>query len=128
MMAFLFRYGTGLFILGMILGIFFKNPLVLWLCFLGGTVVMVGDILNNATHKLVCCKECGHTTGYQAGKYCTECGGIMEFEKRRIIHQYKICKNGHRIRIRDEHNQYKFCPKCGKPLQPYNFNPTIEIN
>jgi len=57
------------------------------------------------------CKKCGHQAD-KIEKYCTKCGSLMR--PKRII-QYKICENDHEML--DEHDSYKFCPKCGKPLK-----------
>lgn len=47
-------------------------------------------------------------------KYCTKCGGIMEFWKN--IRNVKICKNGHQIEINSESDDPKYCPKRRTPL------------
>lgn len=119
MRVFLLRYDFPLFLIlfsaAVVSGVFFKNFLFFFLFLALAVSVMVAVMGLGEKYGWVC-RECGYESSrVRVGKYkyCTECGGLMELRK--IIHLYKICENGYRIR--DKHNQYKFCPKCGKPLK-----------
>jgi len=114
LLRFLSRYCLPLFIIlflaAFVSGVHFKNILLYLLLIALGVFVVMVVMVSYEKYRWIC-RECGHESFF-AGK-CTRCGGLTEFRK--ITHLYKICENGHRMR--DKYNQYKFCPKCGKPLR-----------